>query len=350
MKLAVKRILTTFFALILVSGTMGCKKHDEEIPKILNVFIWSEYMPDSIFQKFEERTGIKVNRDFYGSNEEMVSKLQAGGAAYDIAVPTDYFIATLKAQNLLQKIDLNNIPNFKNLDPAVTHRTFDPYNEYTIPYMGGNGIIVYNKDKVKFPIESYNDLWKPELKNSLVVLDDVRALIGITLKSMGKSMSETDPAVLEEAGKKLKALMPNIKSFDSDSPKTMLIAGEAKAGYVWGAEAALAGQENKKIKAVIPKEGLWLWLDNFVIPAGARNKKGAELFINFILEPEISAEISREFPYANPNREARKLLTEDMRKNIAIYPPDEEMKRGEFLNDVGEAITIYDRIWSSVKQ
>ena len=351
MKKPVIQALTTLIpSLLLLAGLTGCKAKQEETPKVLNVFIWSEYMPDSVFEEFEHRTGVKVNRDFYGSNEEMVSKLQAGGAAYDIAVPTDYFIASLKSQNLIQPIDLANIPNFKNLDPAVVNRSFDPGNQYTVPYMGGNGVIVYNTAKVKNPPKSYADLWNPEFKNSLVVLDDVRAIIGITLKTMGKTMSETDPAILGEAETKLKALMPNIKSFDSDSPKTMLISGEAKAGYVWGAEASLAHRENDKIKTVIPEEGLWLWLDNFVIPAGAKNKKGAEMFINFILEPEISAQISKEFPYANPNQAAVKLLDESIRSDIAVYPPADEMKRGEFLNDVGDVITAYDRIWSTVKQ
>src|SRR5476649_1392578 len=143
---------------------------------------------------------------------------------------------------------------------------------------------------------------EPEFKNSLVLLDDERVIIGLTLKSLGYSLNETSPEALEKAKEKLIKLKPNIKAYDSDSPKTMLINGEAKAIFAWGAESSLAKRENKNVQMVLPKEGLFLQQDNFVIPKGAKNNDLAHEFINFILEPEISAEISEAFPYGNPNK------------------------------------------------
>jgi spermidine/putrescine transport system permease protein len=188
-----------------------------------------------------------------------------------------------------------------------------------------------------------------KFKNSLVFLDDQRAIIGMALKKLGYSLNETDPTKLEEAKKELLKLKDNIKIFDSDSPKTSLINGEAAVGYVWGAEAALAQQENPDIKVFFPKEGLYLWQDNFVVPKGAPHPKNAELFINFLLDPEISAEISKSFPYANPNVEAHKLMDKETLENKVIYPDSEIIKNGEYLKDLGEATKLYDNIWTEIK-
>lgn len=315
----------------------------------LNILNWSEYLPQSVIDKFEENYNIKVNYSTFSSNEEMLAKLMAGGSEFDLVVASDYMVEVLRNQKLIQPLDISNIPNFKNLDEAVLNLSFDPDNKYSIPYMWGDACIAVDTSKVKFPIKSYKDLWNPELKNSIVVLDDQRAVIGMALKKLGYSINETDPEALDAAKKELMALQPNIKAYDSDSPKTMLINGEAKVGFVWGAEVALAKRENSNIQAVIPEEGLLLQQDNFVIPKGSKNKKAAELFMNFIMEPEISAEISREFPYANPNKAAYSYI-DDIRSDIAVYPPDEFVKTGEHLKDIGQAVQLFDNIWSEIKK
>ncbi len=215
--------------------------------------------------------------------------------------------------------------------------------------MWGTIAIGVNTDKVKTPVESYADLFRPEFKNSLVVLDDSRSMIGFMNMLQGKSINETDPDVLEKSKQKLIELLPNIKAFDSDSPKTMMINGEASAGIMWGAEVSLARRENPAIETVYPKEGTNIWVDNFVIPKGAPHKKTAEVFINFILRPEISAEISKEFPYANPNEAAHKFIDKEILEDPAVYPPAEVLAKGQYLKDIGKATTLYDRIWSEVK-
>lgn len=189
----------------------------------------------------------------------------------------------------------------------------------------------------------------PKLKNKLVVLDDQRMIIGMILKSLGYSANDTDPKHLDEAKKKMVELIPNIKAFDSDSPKQMMVNGEASVGLVWGPEIALAQKEGANFETIIPEEGLLITMDNWVIPKDAKNKELAEKFINFILEPEISAEIAEHQPYINPNKEARKLIDENILNNIAIYPPEEEMERLEYIEDIGEAIQLYDRVWSEAK-
>ncbi|MDI3480771.1 MAG: spermidine/putrescine transport system substrate-binding protein potC [Tepidanaerobacteraceae bacterium] len=362
MKNIVKNVFVVVIIMVTLVGLLsGCtnskdtktsdNSQKEKYAKELNFFNWSEYMPDSVLKKFQEEYGIKVNYSTYSSNEEMLAKIMAGGTGqYDLAVASDYMVATMIHQSLLEKIDKDKITNLKNIGDVYLNKDYDPGNEYSVPYMAGSALIAVNTKKVKFPIKGYSDLWNPTLKSSLVVLDDERAVIGMTLKKMGYSMNETDPAVLNKAKLELEKLMPNIKAYDSDSPKTLLINGEAAAGYVWNAEAFLAQQENPDIQIVIPEEGMYLFEDNFVIPKNAPHKKEAELLINFVLRPDISAMISKAFPYTNPNMEARKLIDKKIINNIAVYPPEEAIKKGEYIKDVGDKLRLYDEIWSEIKQ
>lgn len=322
---------------------------DQKEGDVLNVFNWSEYLPESVIKEFEDKYNIKVNYTTYSSNEEMLAKISAGGSQFDIAVASDYMVDAMRKQNLMEEINMNNIPNFKNIGDQFKKLSFDPENKYTVPYMWGTAVVAVNTKKIPGDITSYSDLWDSKFKNSIVVLDDERALIGIALKKLGYSMNETDPDKLEQAKKELIKFKDNIKAFDSDSPKTALINGEAAAGYVWGAEAALAEKENKDIKTFFPKEGMYIWQDNFIIPKGAPDKKNAELFINFILDPKVSAEISKEFPYANPNVEAHKYIDKETLQDTTVYPTEEQLKNGEHLKDLGDTITLYDKIWTEVK-
>ncbi|HBM75168.1 MAG TPA: spermidine/putrescine ABC transporter permease, partial [Clostridiaceae bacterium] len=203
----------------------------------LNIFNWSEYLPQSVIDEFEQAYNIKVNYNTFSSNEEMLAKLMAGGSQFDLVVASDYMVETLIKQNLIQTIDTGDIPNFKNIDENVLNLSFDPGNKYSIPYMWGDACIAVDASKVKIPIKGYKDLWNPKLKDSIVVLDDQRVMIGMALKKLGYSINETDPKILSSAKKELLALQPNIKAYDSDSPKTLLINGEASVGFVWGAEA-----------------------------------------------------------------------------------------------------------------
>ncbi len=354
--LNMKRIgaILTVIALAVSStgyGIWAFAKDSEKPQQVINIFNWSEYLPQSVIDKFEQTYNIKVNYSTFSSNEEMLAKLMAGGGKYDLAVASDFMVEILKKQSLILKINKDNLPNFKNIGPQFLNLPFDRDNEYSVPYMWLAGIIAYDSSKIPDGmITGYADLWRPELKNSLTVLDDQRAIIGITLKKLGYPLNETDPAALAKAKEELKKLQKNIKAYDSDSPKTSLINGESKAIFAWGAEGSLARRENPNVRYVIPKEGLFLQQDNFVIPKDAKNIKAAELFMNFIMEPEISAEISLHFPYGNPNIEAYPYIDKDIMEDISVYPPKEKLKKGEYLKDIGDAVIMFDKIWSEVKQ
>ena len=347
-----KTILACFLVITILAGTglsIAAEKANAEIPQ-LNVFNWSEYLPQSVIDKFEKTYNVKVNYSTFSSNEEMLAKLMAGGSSYDVVVSSDYMVDVLVKQNLIQPIDKEDIPNFVNIGDSFKNLEFDKGNIYSVPYMWGDACIVYDASHVKEKITGFSDLWNPAFKNSIVLLDDERAIIGMALQKNGHSINDINHSDLEIAKKDLIKLQPNVKAYDSDSPKTLLINGEAKIGYVWGAEAFLAKKENKNLKVVIPKEGLFLQQDNFTIPRGAKQKKLAETFINFIYSPEISAEISKAFPYANPNVAAQKIMDKNILNDIAVYPPDSAVKTGEHLMDIGNEIKYFDRIWSEIKQ
>lgn len=325
----------------------GCKKQES---MELNFFNWTEYMPQEIIDKFEEETGIKVNYNTYSSNEEMLAKVSASHGMYDLVVASDYMVDIMVKQELLEDIEIDKLENIENIGDNFMDKEFDPENKYTVPYMAGSALIAVNTSMIDKEINHYEDLWDPALEDSIVVLDDERGLMGITLRKLGYSMNETDPAILDEVKEDLLKLKPNIKAFDSDSPKTLLISGEVPVGYVWSAEAVLAQYENPDIKIVMPDEGLYLWQDNLAIPQDAPNKENAQKFIDFFLRPEISKIFSESRPYTNPNVAAQNLLADDIKNDPGVYPPAEVYENGEYLKDVGETTTLYDKIWTEFKQ
>jgi spermidine/putrescine-binding protein len=324
--------------------------------KELNIYAWSEYIPQELLDAFANEYKIKVNYDTYASNEELMAKLQAGKTNYDVIIPSDYTVSILVGQKMLEPMDLDHLPNFVNVDDQFKNPSYDPGNQYSVPYQWGTVGIAVNTAKVTKPITKFADLWDPSFKNELVVLDDEREIIGMALLVLGYDKNSTDPAQLDAAKKKLIELKPNIKLYDSDSPKTALLSGEAVAGVVWNGEASLAHQENDKIAYILPDEGAGLWYDNMAIPKGAPHKDAATAFINFVLRPDMSILITKGFPYSSVNKAALELLKTqepDTYKSYMDYPatnpPADAVKKGQVVKDVGDATTLWDKVWTEVK-
>lgn len=336
--------LMVFGAGFIIFGNVGQTEKE-----VLNLFNWSEFLPESVVEQFEKEYDVKVNYATFSSNEEMLAKLMGGNISYDLVVTSDYAIEIMIKQNLIQEIDKDNVPNLENIDENVLDLGFDPNNKYSLPYMWGGNYIVVDRSKISKEITSFDGLWDSEFKNSMVILDDPRVIVGMALQKNGYSINTTNPEELKKAKEDLIKLMSNVKAFDSESPKTLLINGEASIGYVWGTEAYLAKLENPNLETVLTKEGVVPQYDNFVVPANAKNKRLAEEFINFIYRPEISAQVSEEFPYANPNQAAYPLIDPDKLNDIAVYPPREAVEGNELIKDVGEATRLFDDIWTEVK-
>lgn len=316
--------------------------------KVLNLYCWSEYVPQSVIDRFTEATGIKVNVENYASNEEMLTKLLAGGGNYDLIQPSEYTIEALIKENLLQPIDHAAIPNLNNIAPEFQNMSFDPGNKYSVPWMAGTVGIVINTDLIKDDIKTYTDVFTDKNKGNIVVLDDAREIVSWALASQGIPINDVSDENLAKIKPVLQGWLPKVKVYDSDSPKTAMTNGDVGVGIVWSGEGALLLNADKKFKWVLPA-GAHLFVDNLAIPKGAKHPKNAEAFINFILQPEISKLISADFPYLNPNAEARKLLTPEELANTASFPTKEELDKMEVFKDIGTQAGKVDELVTTVK-
>lgn len=313
----------------------------------LNLFGWSEYIPQPVIDGFTKETGIQVNFETFSSNEELISKLVAGGGNYDIIQPSDYAAEALIRQKLLATIDPAKIPNLKHLEPTFLNRPHDPESRFTIPYMSGTVGIVVNTERVKEPIRSYRDVFQSKYQDRIVVLNDNRELVTWAMYAQKLPINRFTPEVLAKVRPLVQEWIGLVKVFDSDSPKTALLNGDVDLGIVWSGEAAILWNEDKKFQYVIPAEGAHQFLDVLAIPANAKNKDAAHTFMNYILRPEVSVLISEAFPYTNPNAAARKLLSPEQLANPASYPPADSPLQS--FRDIGRAAADIDRLVTDLK-
>lgn len=352
-----KRLLAALVSLSLAAMSLtGCGSSTtggaSENQGELNIFVWTEYLPDSVVEKFEKETGIKVNVSTYSSNEDMLAKVKSETAgAYDLLVPSDYMVAQLIAQDMLKELDFEQLPNFSHIGDGYKNPSYDPGNVYSVPYMGGAGAIVVNTDKVDMDITSYADLFDPALEGQLVVLDDFRAVIGMTSKALGYDLNETDPDKLAEVSDKLMELKKNVVLYDSDSPKSALISGDCSAGMIWSAEVAMAMEEVPSIKVIYPTEGAYLFFDNWVVTKESPNYDNAMKWINFIMEPENMELVLAEFPYLCANTDAVSNMGEEYSSNPAKNPPADAIAKGSYVENLDSAtLDIYNEMWTKLKE
>ncbi len=339
-----KKWLSLLLAALLLLPAMALAEE-----KTLNVFTWEGYIDPTTIANFHEQTGVTVTITPFASNEDMYAKLKAGGEGYDLLLCSDYMLNTLRKEEMIQKLDKSKITNFENLEPAALATYFDPDSEYVVPYIIGTPLIVYDPARVTVPITSYADLWQPELANSIVVPDDARLLMGITLKSMGLSFNETAPAVLEQAKEKLMGLYDNIVSFNSDSPHNDLISGQATVGFTYTPFLLLAMQERPDLKVAYPTDGLGIGIDGMAIPTTAQNVETAHEFLNFILDSKNAAVIAEAQMYRTPVKTALEYCSEAYLSNPVIFVPDELMVDLEFIKDVGETANLYQQLYEEFK-
>lgn len=340
-------IASCFFLLFFVTPISAYAEDDN----ILNVYNWANYMPDDVIAQFEKETGIHVNYSTYDGNDTLYAKLKAApNAGYDLIVPSSYFVDRMRDQGMLQKIDKSKIPNFKNLNKALLGRPFDPQNEYSIPYFWGTTAIVVNKAYIDpQKVTHWSDLWRPEYRNRLLILDDTHDVFSMALVALGYPASDDSTAHIKEAFLKLKDLLPNVKLFNSDAAKVNYIDEDAVIGMGYSGDTYQAWLENPNLVYIYPKEGFTIWVDCMAIPANAPHLANVYKFINFILRPDIAEKLSIEMGYATPNAAALKLMPENMQKNPIIYPDAETLKRAQFESDPGNVDQIYEKYMEELK-
>lgn len=324
----------------------GCSKSDQPT---LYVFNWGEYIDESVIEQFEKEFGVRVVYDVYSTNEDMYVKLTSGGSTYDVVIPSDYMVKRLIDEGRLEKLNFNNIPNAKYIEPWFSELGYDPTGEYAVPYMWGTIGILYNKKMVHEPVTSWKILWDKKYEKQILMMDSQRDSIGAALKMLGYSLNTTNVAELEAAGEALKAQKPLVLAYVVEEVRDKMPMGEAALALVWSGDAIYAMQHNPDLEYVIPEEGTNLWVDSMVIPKGTKNKELAEKLINFLCRPEIAYLNAQYTGYATPHIEAKKKLDPAITENKAAYPDEEELARMETYKVLGTMLRDYDRIWTEVK-
>lgn len=318
---------------------------------IVNIYNWSNYISNDVLKEFTRETGIKVNYTTYDSNETLYAKLKANPhTGYDVIVPSTYFVDRMRQQGMLQALDKSRLPNFKNLNPALLNKTYDPGNHYSIPYFwSSTGIVVNSKLHSTQALQAWADLWNPRYQNQLLLLDDVHEVFSMALMVLGYSPNDTCPEHIRQAYLKLKALMPNVRLFNNDGVKSLFIDEDLSVGMAWNGDIYQAVQENPALRFIYPKEGFVISIDSMAIPIGALHVNNAYIFINFILRPDIAKKLSLATGYPTPNLAAYKLMPKAILNNSMIYPDKKTLQRSVVQVDVGAAESVYQHYWELLK-
>lgn len=326
------------------------KNHSGE--KVI-VYNWGEYLDPKTIELFEEETGISVTYEEYETNEIMYPKIVSQAIAYDVVCPSDYMIQRMIENDLLAEINWDNIPNVKNMDPTYMEQSknFDPENKYSVPYCVGTVGILYNKSMVKEPVDSWDILWNPKYKDSILMQDSVRDAFAVALKRLGHSINSTEVDQLAAAAEDLMEQKPLVQAYVVDQVRDKMIGNEAALGVIYSGEAGYTKRENPNLEYVIPKEGSNVWLDSWVIPKNAQNKENAEKFINFMCRPEIALMNFEYLTYSTPNLKAREMIEdEEIRNSKILFPEPEDLTNCETFQFLGDDVdSYYNELWNKVK-
>lgn len=319
----------------------------------LIVYNWGDYVDPKTIDLFEEETGISVTYEEYETNEIMYPKILSGAIAYDVVCPSDYMIQRMIENDLLAKLNLDNIPNIKNMDSIYMEqsRSFDPDNAYSVPYCVGTVGILYNKTMVHEPVDSWDILWDSKYADSILMQDSVRDAFAVALKRRGYSLNSSKVDQLIQAKDDLIAQKPLVQAYVVDQVRDKMIGNEAALGVIYSGEAGYTKRENPNLEYVIPKEGSNVWIDSWVIPKNAKNKENAEKFINFMCRPDIALMNFEYLTYATPNKAARALIKDEETRNSKIlFPNAEDLTNCETFQFLGDDVdSYYNELWNKVK-
>ena len=310
----------------------------------LVLYTWQGMFPQEVLDDFESETGIKITYSNFDTDETMLEKVSmAKGGDYDVVIADDYILEKVVQEGLAEKLDKVKLSNFENINSLYQGQFYDPTDEYTVPYGAGIPLIVYDPDEVDIDIEGYNDLWDPSLEDSIALTANYRVINGITNLALGKSMNEEDVDSIKETGKKLLELAPNVRMIQDDNTQDALLNGEASVAFLYTSQVTSVLAENPDLKVVYPKEGLGFGIMGMFIPSEAPDKDAAYQFVNYILQPEVSAKCFDYIGYYCTNKAADEFVDPNL-----VVP--EDVTKGEIIQNVSaEADEQYNKNWTEFK-
>ncbi|WP_088892654.1 polyamine ABC transporter substrate-binding protein [Leptolyngbya ohadii] len=319
--------------------------------KTLYVYTWANYTDDELLKSFEAKTGIRTVVDTFDSNESMLAKVEAGGAnAYSVIYPSDYMVVEMLDKGLLTQLDRSRLAGLSNLNSKWSNPSYDSNNAHSVPATWGTTGLIYNPERLNGKtITDWNFLWqnKGSLGRQVTLINDVREVMGATLRSLGFSYNSKDPKQIEQAYRRLVELKPAIASFLTNGWEDQLASGDLSVSMAYSSDAITLIEEKPDLKYVIPRSGTSIWTDTMVIPKSAPNPEAAYAWMNFMLDPANAAGLVERLNFATPNKAAFEKLPTNYKNNTNLYPPEAILAKCESIVPVPtETADLYDNFWT----
>ncbi len=324
-------------------------------PVTINVYNWGQYISDGsdgyldVNAAFTEATGIEVNYMTFDTNESLYTKLKTGGSTYDVIIPSDYMVGRLIAEDMLEPLNFDNIPNYQYVDQEFKNTDYDPDNRYSVPYTWGAVGIIYNTKYVD-QITSWSSLWDEQYAGKILMFDNPRDAFGIAELRLGYSLNTEDNSHFQAAADLLKKQKPVVQDYVMDQIFDKMEGEEAWIAPYYAGDYLMMAQENEDLAFCYPEEGFNVFIDAMCIPKGSPNKEAAEAYINFLCNPEISAQNLEYLGYSTPISLAKEFMTPELAQNEVAYPSAETLSRGQsFLALSDQANQRMDTLWLEVR-
>lgn len=321
----------------------------------LYVYNWGEYISDGVdgtldvIKAFEDKYGIDVVYDTFDNNETMYSKLKGGGVSYDVVIPSDYMIERMISEDMLATLDYSNIPNYKYIPEKYRGLGHDPTDEYSVPYTVGMVGLIYNTKMVSAAPDSWTALWNSDYTGNILMFNNPRDAFAIAQSILDIDYNTENEADWNRAAAILKSQKSVSPTYVSDEVFNMMESGEAAFAPYYAGDFLSMQENNPDLALVYPKEGVNFFVDSMCILKDSKNKRAAELFINFMLEPEIALANAEYICYASPHTEVYSNPEYSYYQNEYLYPEDGKFKTQNFLNLSPETLALMSSLWDDVK-
>ncbi len=344
-----KKSVCIFLAAIITAVTVifsGCGGNQTTRGEI-NVFNWGDYISRGedgamdVLDEFEKRTGIKVNYTTYDTNEEMYNVLKGSNSSYDVIVPSDYMVAKLIKEDMLEQLDFDNIPNIKNIMKQYRKTDYDPQGKYSVPFSWGVVALCYNKTMVDEKPKSFSALWDEKYKGNILMIDNSRDAMAIAMKLKGYDPGKVTKEGIDAAAEYLKEQKPILKSYVMDKVFSDMEGAQAALAPYYAGDIAVMMSNNEDLDYVLPEEGSNFFMDAMCVPKSSKNKALAEEFINFMLEPDVSKANIEYLGYSTPNQATFDILDEDIKNNKLIYPDEKYLEKCYKFSDISTELYDY---------
>jgi len=345
-------LILCIISLLLPAVLLGCGQSAGSAG-VVHVHNWGEFIDESIFRIFERETGIKVKYSTYETNEALYALMSRGGAVIDVIIPSDYMIARMIDEEMLEELDFSNIPNFSLIDGRYKGLGYDPDNKYSVAYMTGTVGIIYNTAKISDNITSWNALFNEKYSDQILMFNNPRDAFGIALKYLGYSLNTVNEAEIYEAFELLKQQKPLLQAYVMDQIFDKLESGEAWIGPYYAGDFLVMLENNPDLRFARPVEGTNFFVDAMCIPKGAPNKTNAEIFIDFMSRTDIALKNMEYIMYASANLEAAEIFADELDpgENAIMFASDDVLANSEVYSHLPRNILeLYDELWVELKR